>query len=112
MTNECGQAPIVRWRLHAKILETLPEARKIEFVVKYGTLAQLEPEEIVILAMAVRGVDLLTAAQLVNLDSRLGDLEEVLRREQSAGELTLTGKGQHTKIVVICPPPGYVEKVR
>src|SRR5262245_9811615 len=108
LNNECGQAPIARWRFHAKILETVPEARKIEFVVKYGTLAQIEPEEIVVLAMAIRGVDLLTAARLVDLDSRVGDLEEVLRREQSAGELTLTGKGQQTKIVVIWPPPGYV----
>jgi hypothetical protein len=107
LTNERGGPPIARWRVHAKGLERSPQARSPAFMAKYSAAGQFTPEEVVILNMVVRGIDLATAARVVGMESGIGDLEQMLRREQRAGELRLTGKGPATKLVPIWPPPGY-----
>ena len=110
LRNDVGGPPIARWRFHVKVLEALPEARKPAFIVTYGKRAQLEPGEIVILIMALRGADLGSAARLAGVPSRVQELEETLRREQRAGELTATDTGPATRIVVVWPPPGHSSK--
>jgi hypothetical protein len=107
LTNERGGPPIARWRVHAKGLERLPQARSAAFMAKYTAAAQFTPQEVVVLNMVVRRIDLATAARVVGMESRIGGLEQMLRREQSAGELRLTGKGSATRLVPIWPPPGY-----
>jgi hypothetical protein len=77
---------------------------------KYTAAGQFTPEEVVILNMVVRGIDLATAARVVGMESRIGVLEGMVRREQRAGELRLTGKGPATKLAPIWPPPGYHHK--
>jgi hypothetical protein len=108
--GEGGGPPIARWRVHAKGLERLPQARSPAFMAKYTAAGQFTPEKVVILNMVVRGIDLATAARVVGMESRIGDLEQMLRREQRAGEVRLTGKGPATKLVPIWPPPGYHHK--
>lgn len=107
LTNERGGPPIARWRVHAMGLERLPQARSAAFMAKYTAAAQFTPQEVVVLNMVVRRIDLATAARVVGMESRIGGLEQMLRREQRAGELRLTGKGPATKLVPIWPPPGY-----
>ena len=110
LTNERGGPPIARWRVHAKGLERLPQARSPAFMAKYTAAGQFTPEEVVILNMVVRGIDLATAARVVGMESRIGDLEQMLRREQRAGEVKLTGKGSAMRLAPIWPPPGYYHK--
>lgn len=110
LANERGGPPIARWRVHAKGLERLREARTLPVFAKYTSAAQLNPDERVVLMMVLRGVDLGTAARLLGQQSRLPQLESMLRQEQRAREFKLVGTGPRTRLTSIWPPPGYYVK--